>query len=87
MSAVPKRPDGWMREHMPECSAFIDDLRATFGAAAIDGAIRAGLRDGTFTAMEAGHQVGAPFCPWPPGVKVGDMVLGPPQVVRPKERR
>lgn len=47
-----------MREKMPKVAAWIDDLRAAFGAESIDQAIRQGLRDGTFRASENGHTIG-----------------------------
>ena len=47
---------------MPTVAAWIDDLRAAFGAEVIDAAIRGAVRDGraTFFAAEAGHQLGTP---------------------------
>lgn len=56
----PKKPTKSMREAMPKTAAFIDDLRAAFGAELIDGQMRAALTDGkpTFWASENGHQVG-----------------------------
>jgi hypothetical protein len=48
-----------MRDKMPVVTAFIDDLRSTFGKDEIDGAIKAGIRNGTFSAREGGHEVGA----------------------------
>ena len=51
-----------MRDVMPQCAAFIDYLRAEFGADAVDPSIRAAVRDGmpTFYAEEGGHQLGTP---------------------------
>lgn len=49
-----------MREKMPATAAFIDQLRAAFGADAITLAMREGLRDGGFWAVECGHVVGDP---------------------------
>jgi hypothetical protein len=51
-----------LRQAMPTVAGWIDELRAAFGAQAIDAAIRAGL-DGqpTFHAREAGHEVGTPI--------------------------
>ena len=52
-----------LRDQMPRTAAFIDDLRAAFGAEAIDAAIRAGIKGepGRFHATEAGQSVGTPF--------------------------
>lgn len=47
-----------MREKMPVVAAWIDAMRAAFGAETIDQAIRDGMRDGTFRASENGHSVG-----------------------------
>lgn len=47
-----------MRDAMPNVAAFIDACRVSFGAAEVDGWIRAGLKDGTFWAEESGHRVG-----------------------------
>lgn len=48
-----------MRQAMPTVTAWIDDLRAAFGAEMIDAAIRAGI-DGqpTFCAAENGIEIG-----------------------------
>lgn len=48
-----------MRQAMPTVTAWIDDLRAAFGAEMIDAAIRAGI-DGqpTFYAAENGIEIG-----------------------------
>jgi hypothetical protein len=55
-----KRP-GSMREAMPTVAAWIDELRAEFGAEGIDAQIRAGMRgEPVFWASEAGHTVGTP---------------------------
>lgn len=51
---------GKLREKMPVVDAFIDELRATFGREAIDRAIVDGLREGTFHALEDGHEIGKP---------------------------
>lgn len=49
-----------MRESMPVTAAFIDELRAAFGRAEIDGQIRAGMKGaGCFWASENGHTVGS----------------------------
>lgn len=51
-----------LRQTMPTVAAWIDDLRAAFGADEINAAIRAGL-DGqpTFHARENGQEVGTPI--------------------------
>lgn len=45
---------------MPQAAAFIDELRAVFGAEGIDAAIRAGLagEPGRFWASENGIELG-----------------------------
>ena len=50
------------RHAMPLVTAFIDDLRAAFGADEINALIRGATRDGlpTFYACEGGHSVGVP---------------------------
>ncbi|MCE2660751.1 MAG: hypothetical protein LW854_21310 [Rubrivivax sp.] len=52
-----------LRHEMPHTAAFIDELRAAFGAEGIDAAIRAGLKGepDRFHATEAGREVGTPF--------------------------
>lgn len=48
---------------MPTVAAFLDGLRAEFGTATIDAAIRAGLRPDAnfrFFAQEGGHSLGTP---------------------------
>lgn len=49
---------GSMRDVMPGVAGFIDACRVAFGAEEVDGWIRAGMKDGTFWAEEAGHTVG-----------------------------
>ena len=50
-----------LRTAMPQVTAWIDDLRAAFGAEAINAQIRAGMSGlPTFHATEAGHSVGTP---------------------------
>lgn len=50
-----------MRKEMPDTAAFVDAMRAAFGADAIDASIRAGMRgETTFVATEAGRTVGTP---------------------------
>jgi len=60
-----KAKDGGMREAMPQVTAFIDSMREAFGAELINGAIRNGLKDGTFWAVEGDQVVGMPFCHYP----------------------
>lgn len=50
-----------MREAMPTVAAWIDDLRAAFGAETIDAAIRGGMNGmATFFAQENGKTIGTP---------------------------
>lgn len=66
--------DGSLRDAMPEIAAWIDGLREVFGAAAIDGQIRRGLRGQShFYAQENGHVLGVPLSP--PGVALEAMVI------------
>lgn len=66
-----------MRAAMPKVAAWIDDLRAAFGAEIIDAQIRAATRDGlpTFHATEAGHSVGVPLPAVRREVCAADMVI------------
>lgn len=51
-----------MRDTMPTVAAVIDDLRAAFGADAINPAIKGGMAGvPTFYARENGHEVGTPL--------------------------
>lgn len=45
-----------MREKMPKVAAWIDELRAAFGAEVIDQAIRRGMREGLGTGSAAGFR-------------------------------
>lgn len=48
-----------MRDKMPNVAAFIDELRAVFGAEMINAQIRKGLNgEPTFYARENGHELG-----------------------------
>jgi hypothetical protein len=59
---------GSMRGQMPVVTAWIDGMRAAFGAEHIDGIIKAGVRgQPVFFASENGHTVGTPA---PPGWRV-----------------
>ncbi len=49
-----------MRHLMPECAAFLDEVREAFGAQEVNQWIRDGINRGTFYAEEAGHTVGKP---------------------------
>lgn len=51
---------GKLRDKMPIIDAFIDELRETFGREGIDRSIVDGLRDGSFHALENGHELGKP---------------------------
>lgn len=66
-----------LREVMPETAAFIDALRAAFGAEAVNAAIRKGVGGlpGHFHAVENGHETGTPF---PDGVSFTLDQLGLP---------
>lgn len=49
-----------LRAAMPKTAAWIDALRAAFGADQIDASIRAGMKGGTaFHASENGHEIGS----------------------------
>lgn len=51
-----------LRQKMPLVAAFIDDLRAAFGAECINDIIRAGLQgQPVFHASENGYQIGTPL--------------------------
>lgn len=78
-----------LRVTMPATAAFIDDLRAAFGAEMINTAIRAGL-DGqpTFWASENGQQVGT-RCQHDPAnaVSLAEIHLGPINPDNPKQMK
>jgi hypothetical protein len=72
-----------LRETMPICAAFIDDLREAFGKDAIDGVIRRGLAKDCepalrFYAAEGGYEIGQ-RCPPGRGITAAKMVLIPPE--------
>lgn len=54
---------GSMRDAMPTVAAFIDDLRAAFGADQVDPSIRAGIggEPNRFWAREGEHTLGTQF--------------------------
>ena len=47
-----------MRQAMPKTAEWVDALRYEFGTADVDAWIRAGMKDGSFRAEEAGHVLG-----------------------------
>jgi hypothetical protein len=74
-----------LRQTMPATAAFIDDLRAAFGADTINPAIKAGI-DGqpTFWAQENGQEIGTkPIYSPERSVKVSDMQLSPKNATAP----
>ncbi|MHB0925874.1 MAG: hypothetical protein ACYC1F_05165 [Gallionellaceae bacterium] len=51
-----------LRESMPQCAAFIDELREAFGADEINAQIKLGMQGAqTFHASENGIEVGTRF--------------------------
>lgn len=81
--AAKRNGNGSMRDSMPTCSAFIDDVREAFGRDAIDGVIRRGLRadcapSQRFFAAEGSHAVGQ-RAPVGAGVTAASMVIIPPK--------
>lgn len=68
-----------LRLAMPTVAAWIDDLRAAFGAESINAAIRNGANGGThFHARENGHEIGVEPDPAVRIVSVAQMVLRQP---------
>lgn len=69
-----------LRQAMPITAAFIDDLRAVFGADEINTAIKKGHAGlpGHFHATEAGHEAGTPFPAGHGWVKLTDMDVATP---------
>lgn len=56
------KPAKPLRETMPQCAAFIDELREVFGAEEINAQIKLGMQGAqTFHARENGHEVGTRF--------------------------
>lgn len=57
------KPKGYLRDEMPECAAFIDWLRETFGADQVDPSIKAGMGGvpNKFHAVERGREIGTKF--------------------------
>lgn len=70
-----------LRTKMPAVTAFIDDLRATFGTDTINAAIRAGMNgQPTFHAHENGIEVGARMVEDPARtVRLDKMIIRPVQ--------
>lgn len=65
---------------MPACAAFVDDLRAAFGADEINSVIKRGLRPECEPALrvhfsEGGHVLGQPYVP--EGVEVSPVLPQP----------
>lgn len=65
-----------LRTEMPITAAWIDSLRATFGADQINPSIKSGMQGGgAFYASENGHVLGKQDARQ--GVSLADMVLSP----------
>jgi hypothetical protein len=63
-----------LRLAMPTTAAWIDSLRAAFGADQIDPSIKSGMKGGSaFYASENGHVLGKQDAR--PGISLADMVL------------
>lgn len=68
-----------MRAAMPKVAAWIDNLRAAFGAEDINAAMRFRVAgQPTFYATEAGHSVGVPLPAVRREVSAADMVINRP---------
>lgn len=77
-----------LRAEMPTVAAWIDDLRAAFGAESINGQIRRGLAgEPVFHASEGGREVGAMAPDGGRGVTAAQMVIEPPKKEEPSGRR
>lgn len=68
-----------LRAAMPITAAWIDELRASFGADQIDPSIKAGMKGArTFYAKENGHEIGnRPHTAPLKAICLTDMVLAP----------
>lgn len=67
---------GSLRETMPECAAFVDEMRAAFGADTINAAIRGGIAGNpTFYAAENGQEIGTESTAR--GITLDRIVIGP----------
>lgn len=72
-----------LRHAMPTVAAWIDDLRAAFGAEGINAAIRNGVHGGThFYAHENGQCIGSEGAPTGVAICTDRMVLQKPQGAR-----
>ena len=64
------------RETMPDCTVFIDEMRAAFGAEEINASIKAGINgQPTFWASENGVETGTQDTRR--GITLDKMVIGP----------
>jgi len=69
-----------LRQSMPTVAAFIDDMRETFGADAVNGQIKKGMQGlPVFWASENGTEIGARPPRGRVEVSVADMCLTPPE--------
>jgi hypothetical protein len=78
---------GSLREVMPWTASIIDEWREAFGIEAVNQIIAAGTAGKPgFHATENGVEIGTPM-QWDAdrAVKVGDMVLGQPNVKQPRK--
>lgn len=74
-----KTPTKPLRQTMPTVAAWVDELRAAFGADAINPAIRNGAAGGShFYAEENGHAIGCEAMPGSHVVSLAHMVLAKP---------
>lgn len=60
MMPPPLKKPANARVDMPEITGFVDALREAFGLEEINSAIKRGMQDGTFWALENGFVVGSP---------------------------
>jgi len=79
-----------MREKMPLCAAFVDELREVFGVGEMNHVMRTGLRPDCDPRLrvhfvEAGHELGAPAGVL--GVEVRPTLLPPLSVLMPTRGR
>lgn len=67
-----------LRESMPLCAEFIDEMRAAFGADEVNAQIKLGMQGArTFHAVENGHEVGTQMQSFDdsPGITLDKMVI------------